>query len=446
MEVLKTPSPGGAPMLSPAELYPSVLAWLQALGLAPHRAALGGLAHLVTALLLAQSLRPSALMRALSSPQPVPARQRYKRVRRALGRAWLAPARLTPPLVRAALALAPPDERGLTHLALDSVRCGRWEVFTLGVAWHGRALVVGWAVLPYPWPKGRFTPAVCALVRQVAASWPPDRPAHLVADRAFPSHALLEELARARWGWTLRLSARHHVTVGGRCQQVRAHLAAADRDAWAATAAAYGGPASPRRGTLVLGRGLAVLPAWRANAGSLRAEAARGARRARHLASKHRGRAATPQTDAWVALFSSHAEPLAAVRSYGRRWGIEGAYRDAQGGWDGKHGWDLEPTLARLAAAADVAAVVGLWALGSLIQSHLGDQAGRRDAPPAVRAIRREWTTTGRLSVWARGRFALTDPSGRLRAWALAALTAGAARLARPAPGQAPPAALREAA
>src|SRR2546429_74207 len=83
-------------------------------------------------------------------------------------------------------ALVPPDRDGRTHLALDSVRCGPWEVFTLGVAWHGRVLVVGWAVLPYPWPKGQFTPTVCRLVRQVAAAWPADRPAHLVADRAFP--------------------------------------------------------------------------------------------------------------------------------------------------------------------------------------------------------------------------------------------------------------------
>ncbi len=419
-------------MPSPAELYPLILAWLQALDLARHPLAVSSLAQLVSAPLVGQSLRPSALMRALVSPGAVPARQRYKRVRRLLGRRWLAPAWLTPRLVRAVLALVPPERDGRTHLALDSVRCGPWEVFTLGVAWHGRALPVGWAVLPYPWPKGRFTPTACRLVRQVAAAWPADRPAHLVADRAFPSRALLGALGRAGWGWTLRLSARHHVTLEGACRQVRTRLAAACRDAWTAAPATYGGPRSPHHGTLVVGRGLVVLPAWQRGPGSLGRRAAQRERRARHLASKHPEQAprAAREADAWVALFSSHAEPLAALRSYGRRWGIEGSYRDAQGGWDGKHGWDLEPAPARLTDAAQVAAVVGLWALGGLIQSYVGDRVGRRDAPAAARAVRAEWSTTGRLSLWARGRFALTEPSGRLRLWLTDALARGAQRLA----------------
>src|SRR5947209_20400164 len=105
-----------------------------------HPAAVQALAHLVTALLVGQSLRPTALMRALSSPLPVPARQRYKRVARAWTRPWLSPAGLVPRLVPAVLAVVPPDRSGLTHLALDSVRCGAWEVFTLGVAWNGRVL------------------------------------------------------------------------------------------------------------------------------------------------------------------------------------------------------------------------------------------------------------------------------------------------------------------
>src|SRR5919198_1634015 len=168
-------------MPAPSEVY-ALVVWLEALGAAPHRTA-------------------------------VPARQRYKRVARAWGRPWLAPGWLTPRLVRAALALVAPDPApwptaGLTHLVLDSVRCGRWELFALGVAWHGRVLPVGWAVLPYPWPKGAFTPTACALVHRVAAAWPADRPAHLVADRAFPSRPLLRALAEAGWGYTLRLRAK----------------------------------------------------------------------------------------------------------------------------------------------------------------------------------------------------------------------------------------------
>ena len=140
-------------MLTPEQLYPLVVEWLHALGGPRHMTALNSLAALVTALLLSQSLRPSALMRTLPSPRPVPARQRYRRVARSLDRLGLAAARLTPRLVRAALTLVPADpERsptaGQTHLALDSVRCGGWEIFTLGVVWHGRVLPVGWRVLP----------------------------------------------------------------------------------------------------------------------------------------------------------------------------------------------------------------------------------------------------------------------------------------------------------
>jgi hypothetical protein len=54
-----------------------------------------------------------------------------------------------------------------------------------------------------------------------------------------------------------------------------------------------------------------------------------------------------------------------------------------------------------------------------------------------VRAVRREWTTAGRLSVRARGRFALTEPSGRLAAWLGEALRDGAERIA-PAPAGPP--------
>ena len=83
-------------MLTPEQLYPLVAEWLHALAVGGPRqtTALNALAALVTALLLGQSLRPSALMRTLPSPRPVPARQRYTRVARLLDRLGLAAARL----------------------------------------------------------------------------------------------------------------------------------------------------------------------------------------------------------------------------------------------------------------------------------------------------------------------------------------------------------------
>jgi len=428
-------------MPSSVELYPVVLLWLQTLGITSHRTALAALAHLLTALLVGQSLRSAALMRALLSLTPVPARQRFKRLARAWTRPWLTSAWLTPALVRAALALVPPEPlgrptAGLTHLALDSVRCGSWEVFTLGVVWHGRVLPVGWAVLPYPWPTGTFTPTVCALLRQVAAAWPLGRPAHLVADRAFPSRPLFQTLQALGWGWTVRLRAKSWVTVAGQPQWARALLATARVGGWTVQPAAYGGGAAAIPGTVIVGRSRPLVPRHQRGPGSLRQRAAQQARRQRHLATKHPGRGpdASAQTDAWVIWFTTHAAWPAADASYRQRWASEGSYRDAQSGWDGQHGWDLEPTLGRLRQAPQVEAVVGLWALGTLLQSWVGDQVGQPTVPAAVQAVRREWTTTGRLSGWARGRLALTEPSGRLRPWLLETLAAGAHHLAAAAP------------
>ena len=135
-------------MPSSVQVYPAALACLQALGVVRHRTAEAALAGLLTALLVGQSLRPSVLARALPSPQPCPARSRYRQVARAWARPWLTADHLTTALVPAALALVRP--RGRPLLVLDSVRCGGWETFTVGLAWHGRVVPLSWAVLPYP--------------------------------------------------------------------------------------------------------------------------------------------------------------------------------------------------------------------------------------------------------------------------------------------------------
>lgn len=432
-------------MPTPTTLYPFVLAWLQAMGVAPHRTAQRALAAIVVALLVAQSLRPRFLMRALPSQRPVPARQRYQRVARVWPRPWLSSRELTRHLVTATLALVAADPASRptadpTHLVLDSVRCGTWEIFTLGVVWHGRVVPVGWTVLPYPWPKKHFTPAVCALIRQVAAAWPVGQPVHVLADRAFPSRKLFQTLQAVKWGWTVRLRARSWVTVDGTPQWVRAQLAGVDPLGWTAAAATFGSGPAAIAGTLVLGRGLPVLPWHQRGPGSRRHRAAQQARRQQHLATKHRGRTdASAETDGWVVLFTSHAAWRPAVTSYRLRWATEGTYRDAQGGWDGQHGWDLEVTVRRLTLVEQVERVVGLWALGTLLQTWLGTQLTA--APAAVRATVGEWTTTGRLSIWARGHFALTEPSGRLAQWIGEALSTGAEQIAaaRPAPASAEP-------
>lgn len=426
-------------MPPPDELYPAVLSFLQALEWIPHRSGRVALAQLLTSVLVAQSLHPADLMRATPSPLTVPARQRYKRLARAWTRPWLSPALLSPVLVRATLRLvrvASPERApdGGWVLVLDSVRCGPWEVFTVGLAWHGRALPVGWAALPYPWPKGQFTPLVGALLRQVAAAWPPDQPVHLLADRGFPSRELFATLREIGWGWTVRLRAMSYLTVAGRERWAKELLAEAAKPTWRSWPCSYGTGRGAVSGTLIIGQGLPVLPWHQRTRGSLRHRRAQQAARRRHLAGKHpsRPRDESVSTDAWVILFSSCARARAVAQVYRRRWTTEGTYRDGQGGWDGRHGWDLEVVVARRGEARMVERLVGLWALTTLLQCWLGAQTLRPNAPALLTAHLRQWATTPRLSLWARGHLALADPRGLLRPWLVQAITETAAQL-RPA-------------
>jgi len=93
-------------------------------------------------------------------------------------------------------------------------------------------------------------------------------------------------------------------------------------------------------------------------------------------------------------------------------------------------------THARTAAQAE--RIVGLWALGALLQTFLGSQIVH--GPRAVRVVATQWTTTGRLSVWAQGQLALREPL--LSAWVLDTLQQGAAQVALAPPGLPPPLAL----
>ena len=72
--------------------------------------------------------------------------------------------------------------------------------------------------------------------------------------------------------------------------------------------------------------------------------------------------------------------------------------------------------------------LVGLWALASQVQQWIGVQT--LASTGAVATAVAHWTTTGRLSVWARGQLAVTDPHGRLGDWLTQVLTAGATRIA----------------
>jgi len=409
-------------------LYPLLEGWLAALGVAPHRTGRAALAHLLTALLVAQSLQPTRLLRALLSPLAVPARQRYTRLQRLLASPWLTPAWLTPQLVRGALAL---QSREAATLALDSVRTGPWDSFTVGLCGHARTQLLAWLVLPFPWPKGAVPRTVRALLAQLAACWPAWAPRpHLVADRLFASYALLAQLGPLRWGYTLRLRANQIVTVDGVARRVRALLQELPPEGWTLVEAAYGQGPRAVPGRLVIGRGLPVLAWHQRDGGSARARQRRQRARAHDAGYGRKDRpTAAAETDGWVVLFTTEPTVLGALRRYGQRYGAEGSYRDLQSGWDGRHGWDLEPVATRQATAARVAALLSLCALGQLVQHWVGSQVEHPAAAGPARWLAHAWTVHGRLSVWARGRLVFELRDHQLAGWLTATLQQGTAAL-----------------
>lgn len=403
-------------MLSFSTLYPLVAAWVEALGVDTQRCRRAAVALRLTALLLAQTVRPSGLLRALPNPAR-PARQAYQH----LARGWTMPGftaeRLTGVLVAAVLTLTRP---AAPYLVLDTVRCGRWEVLTVGLVWHGRPLLVGWQVLPYPWPKHRFTPTVCTVVRQVAAVWPATAPRpHLLADRGFPSQPLVRTLAAVGWDFTIRLRASDMVTVAAPYRSVRSLIAAATFEGWRQDRGGFGMPGDQERAWVVVGHGLPVLRHHQRDGGSARARQRRAQHKVRD-AKRHRASAVEP----WVVLLTTVPTTLGAVRAYAQRYHIEGTYRDLQTGWDGQHGWNLEQTLARVPEGrpAQVDGIVGLAVLGLLVQCWVGQAL---IGAPEVTG----WTVHDRLSIWARGHLAFTDRTGAATARVGAALEDGLRRL-----------------
>jgi hypothetical protein len=390
--------------------YALLVRFLQAVLQPTHATSCAALTALVWAVLCAQSLHPADLVRALPDLTTPHARQAFRRVRRGLQRTCLTSPQLTPLLVRAALRLVPDAE---ALLVLDSTRAGRWELFTLGVRTHGRVLPVAWSVLPYPWPKGQFTPTVVALLDRTLAVWPAERPVHLVADRGFPSMALFRALdawrRRRPLGATIRLRAGDWVWLDHTRPVQVGELARALRPGhWRSWAACYPHcppTAGPTR--LVVGRGLPVYPRHQLGPADWARRRARAEQRARHLHSK--GQAGAVETDDIWCLLTTEATWPAAVGRYSGRFSTEGTYRDIKG-------WGWEAVAAREPDPAVVEGLTGLAAVSYLVQASIGAAAGRtRD--PAARARQRQWTTTDRLSLFSRGRLVLHDRAHDWRPW-----------------------------
>lgn len=110
---------------------------------------------------------------------------------------------MSPQLIQAALALLPSGQSVV--VALDTTRLGPWEVGLAGIVVAGRPLPIGWAVLPAPWPKGRFRTTPVALIQRLQTAFPPGVPWSLVADRGVPSALLFAPRRQGHTGLSVRL-------------------------------------------------------------------------------------------------------------------------------------------------------------------------------------------------------------------------------------------------
>lgn len=398
-------------------LYP-ILVSLLTVVLGPlHLATLKSVSALLWALLLCQSLHVSDLSRALPDLTALGARQAMRRVRRRLQSPTLMSQSLTPSLVRMAWRLLGAQP---ATLVLDSTRCLHWEIFTLGVVFHGRVLPISWAILPYPWPKGKFTPTVLELLERTFTCWPVAWPLHLVADRGFPSLKLFRCLHK--WAqslpldYTIRLRAGDWVRLAdGPSLKIATLLAGCQPNSWSSCSASYvqrkqDGPWS----LLVIGHRQPQYPPHQRGPAEQARRQARQARRRAHLLSK--GQAKAPDTDGFWVLLSSVATMQEARRAYELRFHTEGMYRDLKS-------WDLEAVVAHQKEPSHLQGLVGLAVLGYYVQVAIGGAVAGCTDWESVQARQRQWCTTDRLSVFWRGRQVLHDRAYDWCAWLRYTLT-----------------------
>ena len=394
--------------------YERVERWVKAMLAGTHRTVVRTVAWAVLCLLLAQRLTPAALARALPAEQGGSGRARLTRVQRWRAGPALDQAVVSPALIRQALALLGTGQPVV--VALDTTRLGRWEVWLAGVVVAGRTLPIGWAVCPYPWPKGRFRATTLALVRRLQAAFPPGVRWTLVADRGFPSAALFGQLRQGGTDFSVRLRLSDWLTVGGVYAPVAQHLDAGRLAVGQRTAASIGRgradqPLVP--GAVVVNDAVATPPKHKRNPGTARERAARAKAHAQHRKHK-RGRktkapsaAAQRYAQTWV-LFTSAPTVDQAVAEYTGRMAIEETYRD----WH--RGWGVRAAVVRLPTEAMVERLLGVVCLAYTLQMHLGrrlstDEAGRRR--------RAQWTVTDRVSWFWCGQRLFDDPGYDWRPW-----------------------------
>jgi hypothetical protein len=394
--------------------YTPVYQWVKQVLGETHTTVVATVAWAVLCLLVAQRVTPAALARALPGEHAGSGRSCLRRVRRW----WRGPALnqtiISAALIRMALTLLPSGRTVV--VALDTTRLGPWEVWLAGIVVAGRTLPIGWADIPYPWPKGRFRTTTLALIQQLQAAFPSGVHWTLVADRGFPSALLFAQLRHGGTGFSVRLRLSDWVTVAGIYTTVATHLEAGRLVDGQRTTAAIGRgrPDQPLvPGGIVVSAAIAAPPKHKQNPGTLRERAKRAKAHAQHRAHKQ-GRKTTPPSataqryaQTWV-LFTTAPTVAQAVAEYAQRMPIEETFRD----WH--NGWGVRAAVVALPTAAMVDRLIGVVCLTYSLQMLLGQ---RLSTDPVGQQRRAQWTVTDRVSWFWCGQRLFDDPGYEWSGW-----------------------------
>jgi hypothetical protein len=394
--------------------YEPVYRWVKQVLGRTHTTVVVTVAWAVLCLLVAQRATPAALARALPAEHAGSGRSCLRRVRRWWRGPTLDQTLISPALIRLALTVRAADQPVV--VALDTTRRGPWEVWLAGIVVAGRTLPIGWAVIPYPWPKGRFRATTLALMQQLQQAFPAGVRWTLVADRGFPSAALFAQLRQGRTDFSVRLRLSDWVTVGRVYALVADHLEAGRLRVGQRTAAMMGRgrPSQPLvPGWVVVSAAVAALPKHKQNPGTRRERAKRAKAHAQHRAHKQ-GRKTKPPSAAaqryaqtWV-LFRTAPTVAQAVAEYAGRMSIEETSRD----WH--HHWAVRAAVVALPTEAMVARLIGVVCLAYTLQMHLGQ---RVSADPIGQQRRAQWTVTKRVRWCWCGHQLFDDPGYDWSGW-----------------------------
>jgi len=276
--------------------YTPVSRWVkQGLG-DTHTTVVATVAWAVRCLLVAQRVTAAALARALPAEPAGSGRSCLRR-----GRRWghgpaLEQTTISPALIGLALTLLADAQ---PVVALATTRLGPWAVWLAGLVVAGRTLPIGWALSPYPWPKGRFRATTLARIPQLQPAFPAGVRWTRVAARGFPSAMLCAQWRQGGTAFSVRRRLRDWGTVAGVAAMVAAHLAAGRLMDGQRTAAALGrGRSAQPLGPGWVGVSTAVAPGPRHqhHPGTLRERAKRAKAHAQHR--KHTQGRKTPPPSA----------------------------------------------------------------------------------------------------------------------------------------------------